>query len=134
MLKENAGQKTQLIYKKLKPMITENFQSNFKVILRIRTIKPTWWNTFSKKWRELLPCVLSSCQTIYLANLDGATKSWNHWFLLQPWTSWKKVFVFIKFVCDKDISSFVWTGSSLFRQTLMWLWYLYIKMSLALHS
>ena len=28
---------------------------------------------FSKKRREFLPCVLTSCQTIYLANLNGAT-------------------------------------------------------------
>ena len=30
---ENTGQKTQLIYRKLKLLITENFQSHFKVTL-----------------------------------------------------------------------------------------------------
>ena len=71
-LKENTGQKTQLIYKKLKLLITEKFRSHFKVTLGIRAIKLTWWNRFSKKWRETLLYVLTS-QTIYLANLDSAT-------------------------------------------------------------
>ena len=38
---KNTGQKTQLIYRKLKLLITEKFQSHFKVILGIRTIKTT---------------------------------------------------------------------------------------------
>ena len=42
VLKENTGQKTQLIYKKLKLLITEKFRSHFKVALGIRTIKATW--------------------------------------------------------------------------------------------
>ena len=39
---KNTGQKTQLIYRKLKLLITEKFQSHFKVALGIRTIKTTW--------------------------------------------------------------------------------------------
>ena len=38
---KNTGQKTQLIYRKLKLLITEKFQSHFEVILGIRTIKTT---------------------------------------------------------------------------------------------
>ena len=38
---KNTGQKTQLIYSKLKLLITEKFQSHFEVILGIRTIKTT---------------------------------------------------------------------------------------------
>ena len=38
---KNTGQKTQLIYRKLKLLITEKFQSHFEVILGIRTIKST---------------------------------------------------------------------------------------------
>ena len=41
-LKENTGQKTQLIYRKLKVLITEKLESHFKVTLEIRTIKTTW--------------------------------------------------------------------------------------------
>ena len=39
---KNTGQRTQLICRKLKLLIAKNFQSHFKVTLRIRTIKPTW--------------------------------------------------------------------------------------------
>ena len=38
---KSTGQKTQLIYRKLKLLITEKFQSHFEVILGIRTIKTT---------------------------------------------------------------------------------------------
>ena len=38
---KNTRQKTQLIYRKLKLLITEKFQSHFEVILGIRTIKTT---------------------------------------------------------------------------------------------
>ena len=106
MLKENAGQKTQLIYRKLKLLITENFKSHFKVTLTIRTIKPTWWNTFSKKWRELLPHVLTSCQTICLANLDGATdravsqNSEKTGFYCDQGEADTKIFAYIRFLCD----------------------------------
>ena len=65
VLKGNTGQKTQLIYRKLKLLITEKFQSDFKLALGLRTIKTTWRIRFSKKWRETLPCVLTSSQTIY---------------------------------------------------------------------
>ena len=139
MLKENAGQKTQLTYRKFKLLITKNFQSHFKVTLTIHKIKPTWRNTFSKKWRDLLPYISTSCQTIYLANLDGAIdratsqSSERTDFYCDHDEADKKIFPFIKFFCDKDISSFVWTGSSLFCQTLMWRLCLYIKMSLTLH-
>ena len=138
MLKENAGQKTQLIHRELKLLITENFQSHFKVTLRIRTIKPTWWNTFSKKWRELLPYVLTSCQTICLANLDGATDRVTSQSSERTDATTKKLTqnhlrLSSSFVI-RNISSYVWTGSSLFRQTLMWRWYLYIKVSLTSHS
>ena len=47
-LKENAGQRTQLICRKLKLLIAKNFESHFKVNLGTRTIKPSWWNSFSK--------------------------------------------------------------------------------------
>ena len=38
-----------LIHSKLKLLVTEKFQRHVKVTLEIRTVKPTWWNTFSKK-------------------------------------------------------------------------------------
>ena len=41
-LKENAGQRTQLICRKLKLLIAKNFESHFKVNLGTRTIKPSW--------------------------------------------------------------------------------------------
>ena len=132
MLKENAGQKAQLIYRKLKLLIIKNFKSHFKVTLRIRTIKPTWWNTFSKKWRELLPHVLTSCQTICLANLDGATdcavsqNSEKTGFYCDQGEADKKYLRVSGFF----VIIFVWTGSLLFRQTMMWWWYLYINMVL----
>ena len=47
-MKENTGQETQLIYRKLKLLISAKFQSHFKVTLQIQTIKQTWGNTFSK--------------------------------------------------------------------------------------
>ena len=42
LLKENNGQKTQPIWRKLKLLVTEKFQSHFEVTLGIRTMKPTW--------------------------------------------------------------------------------------------
>ena len=136
MLKENAGQKAQLIYRKLKLLIIKNFKSHFKVTLRIRTIKPTWWNTFSKKWRELLPHVLTSCQTICLANLDGGTDravSQSSERLVFIATKKKLTQKYLR-ISSSFVIIFVWRGSSLFRQTLMWRWDLCIKVSLTLHS
>ena len=43
----------QFIYRNLKLLITEKFQSHLKVTLGIWTIKPTWWNTFSKMERNI---------------------------------------------------------------------------------
>ena len=48
----NAGQRTQLICRKLKLLITKNSQCQFKMTLGIRTIKPTGWNNFSKNREE----------------------------------------------------------------------------------
>ena len=67
-----------------------------------------------RKWRETLPYVLISSQTIYLGNFDGATDR------VASQGSER-----IYFYCDHEeahISSvfviiFVWTGSSYFRQT-----------------
>ena len=42
LLKENNGQKTQPIWRKLKLLVTEKFQSRFEVTLGIRTMKPPW--------------------------------------------------------------------------------------------
>ena len=41
VLKENTEQKSQLVYRKLKLLITEKLQGHFKVTLGIQTIKTT---------------------------------------------------------------------------------------------
>ena len=46
LLKENATQKTQLIYRKLKLLITEKFGSHFKVTLGIQKWRETYCHTF----------------------------------------------------------------------------------------
>ena len=59
-----------------------------------------------QKWRETLPYVITSSQTIYLANLDGAadrvtsqsSKRFN--FYCDYKEADTKMFVYIKFFCD----------------------------------
>ena len=67
LLKENAGQRTQLTCRKLGLLIGKNFQHHFKVIFGIRTIKPTWCETIFLKIERNPAKVLTSFQTNYLA-------------------------------------------------------------------
>ena len=53
LLKENGEQRTQLTCRRLKLLINKNFQSYFNVTLGIRTIKPTWWNTYPKNGEKV---------------------------------------------------------------------------------
>ena len=105
-----------LIHSKLKLLVTEKFQRHIKVTLEIRTVKPTWWNTFSKKI-ETLPKVLTSFQTIYLTNLDGATdrvtsqSSERIDFYCDHKEAYTKMFAYIKFICDNIRPSRVIIGS-----------------------
>ena len=46
LLKENATQKTQLIYRKLKLLITEKFRIHFKVTMGIQKWRETYCYTF----------------------------------------------------------------------------------------
>ena len=96
---------TQIISRKLKLLIAKNFQKHFKVSLEIRTIKPTCSNNLSKR-RETLPKVLTSFQTNYLANLDGATyrvtsqRSERIDFYCNHEEADSKIFAYIKLLYD----------------------------------
>ena len=109
---------TQIISRKLKLLIAKNFQKHFKVSLEIRTIKPTCSNNLSKR-RETLPKVLTSFQTNYLANLDGATCRVSHRSkrLIFIATT-KKLTRKCLSISNSFMIIFVWT-ESLFRQTVM---------------
>ena len=102
LLNENTGKRNQLICRKLKLLIIKNFQSN----LGIQTIKQTWWNTFSKNGEKHFPNVLTSSQTNYLANLDGATdyeasqSSERIGFYCDYEETDTKIVAHIKFLCD----------------------------------
>ena len=50
----NSGQKTQLIHRKLKLLITTKYQSQMEVALGIKIIKATWEIPFLKMERNVV--------------------------------------------------------------------------------
>ena len=77
--------------------------------------------------------VLTSSQTNYLTNLDGATDRVTSQSSerIQFYCNAEKLQKCLH-MSNSSVIIFVWTESSLFRQTLMLQWYL-IKVSLTLH-
>ena len=81
-------------------------QRHFKIILGIRTIKPTWRKHLFWKRRGTLQKVLTPLQTNYFANHDGAAdcvtsqRSERIDFYCNHEEANSKMFANIKFLCD----------------------------------